>query len=322
MTRPHRVTSTDVAQAAGVSRTTVSYVLNGRGDLPAATRERVLAAAAELGYVPSASARALRRGVSDLVLVVQPQWTQAYTTGLILRRLTERMTGLGLWLVQTQADPADERIWSAITPLAVLSLDRLPQRVVDRLHRAGCPHVIDPARALGDLRAQAAHHGGLQADHLIRAGHVRLGYAAATDPTLTWFSDARSAGAARASRAAGLAEPVMASVGTDPELAATAVHRWRAAGVTAVAAYNDDVALAVMAAARRHGVTCPDDLAVIGIDNTPAGQCAEPSLSSIDTAPEVFADHLADELAHALGQDGVRPVDLRTAVRIVARESA
>ena len=71
-----KVTSADVARASGVSRTTVSYVLNSTpgASVSDSTRRRVLDAAAQLGYAPSAAARTLRRGRSDLVLCVLPDW--------------------------------------------------------------------------------------------------------------------------------------------------------------------------------------------------------------------------------------------------------
>jgi DNA-binding LacI/PurR family transcriptional regulator len=69
-----RVTSADVARAAGVSRTTVSFVLNGRPgwSIPDETRNRVLDAARELRYRPRAAARALAAGRSDIVLLSCP----------------------------------------------------------------------------------------------------------------------------------------------------------------------------------------------------------------------------------------------------------
>src|SRR4051812_43365688 len=74
--RPRRATSADVAREAGVSRATVSYVLNDtpHQKIPEATRRRVLEAAARLGYAPSAAARTLRTGRSDVVLGMLPDW--------------------------------------------------------------------------------------------------------------------------------------------------------------------------------------------------------------------------------------------------------
>jgi DNA-binding LacI/PurR family transcriptional regulator len=71
-----RVTSADVARVAGVSRATVSYVLNDtpHQTISAATRTRVFEAASSLGYAPSAAARALRTGRSDVVLCLLPDW--------------------------------------------------------------------------------------------------------------------------------------------------------------------------------------------------------------------------------------------------------
>src|SRR4051794_41190218 len=74
--RTRRITSADVAREAGVSRTTVSYVLNEtpHQKIPDATRQRVLDAVARLEYAPSAAARALQSGRSDVVLCLLPDW--------------------------------------------------------------------------------------------------------------------------------------------------------------------------------------------------------------------------------------------------------
>ena len=71
-----RITSTEVARHCGLSRATVSYVLNGTPNqsIPEATRRRVLDAAEQLGYTPYAPARALRSGRSDVVLFLMPEW--------------------------------------------------------------------------------------------------------------------------------------------------------------------------------------------------------------------------------------------------------
>src|SRR6185312_9765886 len=85
-----RVTSADVARLAGVSRATVSYVLNETPGqtISISTRGRVLDAAARLGYAPSAAARTLRTGRSDVVLCLLPDWPIGPEVGSMLGNLS------------------------------------------------------------------------------------------------------------------------------------------------------------------------------------------------------------------------------------------
>ncbi|MFV0460871.1 MAG: LacI family DNA-binding transcriptional regulator [Actinomycetales bacterium] len=314
-----RATSADVARRAGVSRTTVSYVLNGRADnLPVATQARVRQAAADLHYVPSAAARTLRRGRSDLVVLMSPRWTYAYTTGVVVERLTERVDDLGLCLMLTQADAADDRVWASVAPLAVVSLDLIPAEAVARLHRLGVQHVIHPGAAWS-VAEGGARHGRVQAEYLIGKGHRRFGFACSNDPTLQWFSEIRSEGFRRAITGTGEVLPL--PVGTSPELAVDAVQRWQQAGASAVAAYNDETAIAVLGAMQRLGLTCPDDLAVMGVDNSPASRCVQPGLTTLDVAPAAAADLLGNLLARSLGGDFAE-IDPFSCIAVVPRESA
>src|SRR5437868_2690064 len=88
--RQRRVTSTQVAERSGVSRATVSYVLNETPNqaIPEGTRRRVMEAAEELGYTPYAPARVLRSGRSDVILFLIPEWP----IGPAIARLVEDLT--------------------------------------------------------------------------------------------------------------------------------------------------------------------------------------------------------------------------------------
>ena len=107
MPRVQRVTGQDVAERAGVSRATVSYVLNDAPGQPisAETRARVLAAAADLGYTPHAAARQLRTGVSDLILMALPAWPFSLSLSLAVSTVTHRLGELGYTAL---VDPAAE----------------------------------------------------------------------------------------------------------------------------------------------------------------------------------------------------------------------
>src|SRR5579859_3997826 len=93
-----RVTMADVARVAGVSPTTVSYVLTNAAHqkISDATRQRVLDAASRLAYAPSAAARALRTGRTDTVVALLPDWPIGPTVGALIEHLSAALTAHGL----------------------------------------------------------------------------------------------------------------------------------------------------------------------------------------------------------------------------------
>src|ERR1700755_2909875 len=97
-TTPRRITSADVARLAGVSRATVSYVLNDtpHQTISAGTRPRVLNPPTRLGYAPSAAARTLRTGRSDVVLCLLPDWPIGDEGGALLTHLSSAFARRGL----------------------------------------------------------------------------------------------------------------------------------------------------------------------------------------------------------------------------------
>src|SRR3954454_3730110 len=117
---PRRPTGADVARRAGLSRATVSYVLNNSPHqvIPDPTRQRVLAAAAELGYTPSPAARALSSGRSDVILLLLPDWPIGPTVGHLLEDLSAELAAHGLTFVAHpgSAGRAGFGVWGSITP--------------------------------------------------------------------------------------------------------------------------------------------------------------------------------------------------------------
>src|ERR1700761_9251420 len=137
-----RVTSADVARVAGVSRATVSYVLNDtpHQTISAATRSRVLDAATSLGYAPSAAARTLRTGRSDVVLCFLPDWPIGPEVGALLGQLSTALARAGLTFVVHPGSREDRPIsdlWKAITPAAVLAFTDFSPAEIDAMRSAG-----------------------------------------------------------------------------------------------------------------------------------------------------------------------------------------
>jgi DNA-binding LacI/PurR family transcriptional regulator len=112
------------------------------------------------------------------------------------------------------------------------------------------------------------------------------------------------------------------TVPLEPRAAAAAVGGWRHEQVTAVCAYNDEVALAVLAGMRRHGLTAPHDLAVIGADDIPAAALTEPPLTTIVADEFVTARYVTDRLVASLAGKPPPPRPGADVISVVRRDSA
>ncbi len=330
--RPRRITSDDVATAAGVSRATVSYVMNNVrvGSISEETRQRVLEAVVDLGYTPFGPARALVSGRSDIVLYVLPSWPVGFVIQHTLDVMEAELTPEGLGLVLHRLSRRGERVadaWKAISPFAVIGHESFTDEEARVMRSAGIEVVLvslDDQRSADHVVLPQSHVGLAQVRHLANAGHTRLGYAFPDDDSLSVFSERRLAGVRQACGERGLLPPDVRTVPLDLKGAMQAVAGWLAAAepVTAICAYNDDVAIAVLAALQRLDIRVPEDLAVIGCDNDPAGELAYPSLTTVDYGSVESAALVAAYVAaRHRGEDVPLPVG-EAAVRVVVRESA
>jgi len=333
--RGRHSTSADVARVAGVARSTVSYVLNNHPHqkISEATRQRVLAAAEELGYRPSAAARALRRGRTDLVLCLLPDFPVGHTLGSFLPTLSTAFARHGFTFVVHPTTPHEQplrEVWQAIAPVAIVSLDAFGPKDLADVRDLGVPVAevvyerVDDGLAGIILPNQL--FGTAQAEHLIAAGHTRLGFAYPADERLHRFAEPRLAGVREACRAAGLEEPDVRTVAMDPGSAASATSAWTAAArpITAVCAYNDEIAIGLLAAAKSLGVAVPATLAVIGVDDIPTAVFADPPLTTVRADFTGYAERLADLVVAATNgvpESVPAPVPAGT-VELIKRHSA
>lgn len=330
----HRVTGADVAREARVSRATVSYVLNDspRQKIPEDTRRRVREAAARLGYAPSAAARSLRRGRSDIVLGLLPDWPIEHVLGRLVQQLTDALALHELtFLVHSGAHPARplREVWKALTPAAVLALDAFPEAEAEAgpMRAAGIEVVMavhGPVRS--EHRSPLVSEGPIgtaQARYLVQA-HRRLGYAYPDVAGLGALAGPRLDGVREVCAGLGLPEPDVRTVPVDPGGAVEAVKAWRAADppVTGICAYNDAVALAVLAALRSLGLRAPQDLAVIGVDDIPGAALARPPLTTIVRDTDTIARGLARRIVDALDGVQVSADPIQEPLRVHARVSA
>jgi DNA-binding LacI/PurR family transcriptional regulator len=325
MTRPpRRITSTDVAREAGVSQTTVSFVLNEtRGQtIPEETRRRVLDAAKRLDYRPRASARSLATGRSDVVLLALPGLPISANLSRFIEQLAAALAERGLSLVTHLAEGhgrALPDLCAAVDASAVISLIPFDDETTEALRRAGAEVVLGTgSQADEELR----DIGRLQARHIIGLGRGRLGYALPGQHPTQWRVQERLRGVAAACAEHGLAEPLTREVDMDPAQAALAVDAWTQASVTGVCAYNDETAMAVLAGLHLRGLRAPDDIAVIGVGDIAAAQVSIPPLTTIGFDYAETGRDLALVIAESLGGGNPAAPDTLSRPRLILRASA
>lgn len=312
MGRSGRVTLSDVAKASGVSRATVSFVLNDdpRQTISAATRERVTEAARELGYVPHGIARALREGSSRIVVLNVDRGIEGNFSRSYVRGLDEELAEHDHVLLVRHghaAPEATQKILDAIVPRAVLRLGEAymsghesdEQGEVGAQDAAGEPDERDE-RDEQDRETGFAANAALQIGFLAERGHTRI--AMALPDHEFPLTKARLGFAREAARRRGLAPLERLVVPRPREAGAAAVEAFLAAHaeVTALAAFDDDIALRSLTALRDLGLRVPEDVAVIGFDDTEYGSLSTPALTTVRIDAEILGRIAARD---ALGID-------------------
>jgi DNA-binding LacI/PurR family transcriptional regulator len=286
---PSRATSLDVARLAGVSRSTVSQVLNGNHDrFPLETRTRVEAAAAELGYRPSRAGRALVTGVSDVIVVAVPNVTFGRHLQDAVDRIAKLTAARGMSVVVRYAGDDPEATLTAVLdlrPVAVVDLGVFLSPDDRRAIASSGTRIVPDLSVLDEINENPNHLiGRLQARHLLERPGRRLVIALLGDDRVDAYGPDRHQGVLDEARAAGQSDVPMITVPLEREAARDALAAVVANNpdaVLGVCCYNDDVAIAVLSAARDLGLSVPDRIAVVGVDRTAVGQLVDPPLSSI-----------------------------------------
>ncbi|SNY60631.1 LacI family DNA-binding transcriptional regulator [Paractinoplanes atraurantiacus] len=288
------ITIADVAARAKVSKTTVSRVLNGKGELDESTAARVRAVIDELGYVPSARAVGLARGRTRVVGMLVPSltwpWIGEVIQGAVDVLETERY---GLLLFTCNRGEESMRQFGA--QVSAKSFDGLlviePEGTLDyiaTLHARGLPVVLidDRHQASGQIPSIGTtnHDGaGSAARHLLEIGRTRP--LMVTGPDRFGCTQQRFTGFADVFAEAG--HPIT----TDRVHPGDFTTAAGAAGVRAalesgvdfdaVFAHNDLAAIGAMRELLDHGKRVPQDVAVVGFDDIPTAAHTQPPLSTV-----------------------------------------
>ncbi len=302
------VTSLDVAQAAGVSSATVSRVLNNKGHVSPETRRLVLQTAERLGYVANPQARSLAGGRSHVVGLLVHGMESSYMGAIVRgidRALSAALYDLMLYTTHyRQAQEADYvgAITRGLADGLLLVLPRDPAAYLASLQQQHYPYMLVDHQGLGDYRRSVGAtnvEGAYEATrYLIELGHRRIGFI--TGPQTLGCAVDRLAGYREAMADAGLAlDPALIRPGEffQPQGFVCAEQLLALPErPTAIVASNDEIAFGVVEAARIHGLRLPEDLSVVGFDDTPRASQVHPPLTTIRQPLEQMGQVAAERL--------------------------
>ena len=287
--RPDRVVISDVAGLSGVSKMTVSRVLNGHPQVSPHTRARVLSAIDVLGYRPSSAARALATGRSRVLGAVSFN-TDLHGPAAILSGIEQAAREAGYFLSAVTLQPASP--WTAKAVIRHLEAQAVDGIILSSPHAwaadaarylAGrTPLVVLDAEAGAVPSVAVDQYAGAAAAlaHLLELGHRTVWHVAGPGGWLS--ARARERGWRDALEGAGRPVP---PVGRGDWSARSGYEQGRRIAenkdVTAIFAANDQMALGVLRALRESGADVPGDVSLVGFDDVPEAECFWPPLTTV-----------------------------------------
>ncbi|MFC4137710.1 MULTISPECIES: LacI family DNA-binding transcriptional regulator [unclassified Microbacterium] len=276
----------DVAALAGVSRQTVSRVLNEHPDVAPDTRDRVLAAMEELGYRMNNAARALGTRRTRTIGVLASDALQ-YGPSRSIAAIEASAREAGYWVSTAYADSGDTAsVRAAIEHLRAQAVDGL---VVFAPHARTLDVLKDLDTGIPTVALHTADRSALSVDQiagarlavaaLADAGHLRIAHLAGPADWLE--AEARVSGYAAELDARGLDFRMTLRGDWTARSGYQAARAVQVAGVTAVFAGNDQMALGLITGLRESGVDVPADVSVVGFDDTPDAAFFWPPLTTV-----------------------------------------
>lgn len=324
-----RVTIAEVARRARVSKTTVSRVLNNKGDVDAATAIRVREVIAATGYTPSAGAVGLARGRTQTVGMLVPGLTWPWM-GDVLQGVSDVLEARGYGLLLHTMNRGEDSLTQFARHVSSNAFDGLllvepPDTLsyITSLHESGLPVVMidDRGHHPGFPSVATSNHTGAAAAaaHLLALGRTRL--AMVSGPVAFGCTRDRSAG-------------FHATTSVDPRLVTegdftrgggqAAIEELLALGLPfdGVFAHNDLMAVGVLDGLRAAGRAVPDEVAVIGFDDISIAAHTQPALTTVRQPSREMGEAAATMLLAHLAGEALPTEPLVVPTSLVVRESA
>lgn len=331
-TRNSRIRLADVAKLAGVSTTTASRALNGRGELTDETRTAVLDAAARLGFRPSPFAQSLRTRRSHTVGLIVPHVAHPFYAS-ILQGAQAYLRSAGYRLILVDSGEDAHGVAEAIDTLLdhwvdgiLISITPFPAaRFAELLRGTPCVFIDETVAdvGVGSVLLENREGVGALVGHLAWHGHSRIGFLGGPHDRTDGRERLEGYRAAMAAH----------SLEVDPGLIAECEWSLRGgiehtlrlldgeAPPTAIAAASAELALGALAAARSRGLRLPGDLAIVSFDDTYFAPLLEPALTAISYDTPHMGERSARLLVNAIETEQPGYEEVRIGVKLIQRRS-
>ncbi len=330
-------TQSDVARLAGVSRATVSYVINGKDTrgvpISDETRQRVLKAVDELGYVINAGAQALRSGDTKTIGVMLPIYENPFFWG-ILNGISLEANESGYKVLLANSTLDDEQAGQTVSELAeqrvdglifMIEFESLPDQIMEQLRKSTHP-IVEISSSVSEFDLVQHGYGeatGALMAHLFELGHHRIGFIYGVHKREQGLDRMNVFRQTLEERGIPIDENLIIQCGPSMEDGYEAAHHLlqQANRPTALITINDLLAVAAIRAATDLGLNVPDDVSVASFDDIPFANFVVPRLTTVASSPERSGRDAVQLLLKRL-KEPERPHEVITAGwELIVRES-
>jgi LacI family transcriptional regulator len=315
------LTLEDIAKRAGVSRSTVSRVVNNHPNVREAVRKRVLDVIQSTGYHPNVAARALASQRSWMIGLVLPRSVSSFFADPYFPRLAQGIAQacnqfnytLGLFLVTTAED--EEKIFSRVSRKGLLDgilvqSGQYGDQLIDRLVNSDVPLVIigrpfqtEDVSFIDVDNVNAAYNA---VSHLIRQGHHRIGTIAGMANSTVSIDRLEGYRKALVERGLNVDESLIVEGDFTEASGYYAMQNLFYAKPDAVFVASDLMAIGAMRAVREAGLCIPEDIAFVGFDDLPLATFPDPPLTTVRQPIYQFG-FKAVEILIDLIENGIKP---------------
>jgi LacI family transcriptional regulator len=328
------VTIVEVARASGVSYSTVSRVLSGYEFVREATRNRVMEAVEQLGYVANLQARSLAGGRSRIIGLLVPNLDNGYV-GTIMRGIDQELerANYDLMLYTSHRHPRNESFYvsaiaNGLTDGLLLVAPLAPTTYLDGLREQSFPYVlIDQADATENSSVVEATNwqGAYEATRFLnQLGHTRIAFITGLLAVRSAVDRLRGYKAALADCDIPVREELVIEGDYQQQTGYESTKRLLQSvdpPPTAIFASNDLSAFGAMDAARERGFRIPDDISIIGFDDVPQASFVYPKLTTVRQPLEQMGQVAVKMLFEQIEDQSLPPQRVALATQLIIRDS-